>query len=563
MLDLCVALRPASLVHHAPQVIRLGRVSSLSYALLHLVGAVVADLRVALLEIPSIAVVITIELLIVRMVRVVGQVLRQGCRKQSLILYTFFAEDDVRPNSGGWLGFGVLRRRGFSLSRDWRVGNVAILEICRIAREAEKIGYRAVKLEARLLAAVEAAEVLGPSYAAHGIYRARRINKTNRKSGFPPVHKKLRSKQNKTQGNAAARMILMNVKLLVTGKKFCPERSANNGFRDQASCPGALTRKTTRPPDVNRFLHLLPATRRTRKREDPPGGDIVIPSANIAEFLKGELLVPRLDDAKPWLWLCGRPMPPRPLHHQLALRREIIITEDPGLHLVWSPGRIFLKPVPEWLLCAAFFAEHVTGELAPRARGFLFTYCALVANKSDFRIAIDKGLLPPDMEWSDWKARAGDIATNHDARQVSPRYWYGELRLDRLNKVFKYRLGQLRGYSSIDGPSLYMDMFYDNFAILAAALTYTIVVLTAMQVGLGVDRLKSDSVFQNASYGFTIFSIISPLAGALAAVLLAVPIFCNNWIETKRYRTDRLELDFAEGGVEILGDKGCWRDAGS
>lgn len=56
---------PAALVHHAAEMVGLGRVPSLPYALLDLVLALVADLRVALLEIPSIAVVVSIELLVV------------------------------------------------------------------------------------------------------------------------------------------------------------------------------------------------------------------------------------------------------------------------------------------------------------------------------------------------------------------------------------------------------------------------------------------------------------------------------------------------------------------
>lgn len=35
------------------------------------------------------------------------------------------------------------------------------------------------------------------------------------------------------------------------------------------------------------------------------------------------------------LWYAGRPGNIRPLHHQRVLRRELILTEDPRLHLVW------------------------------------------------------------------------------------------------------------------------------------------------------------------------------------------------------------------------------------
>ncbi len=106
----------------------LGRVASLSYAILHRVGAVVADLRVALFEIPSITVVISIELLVVWVGRVVRQVLRQGGCEEALVLETRFTKDDFRVDSGRWLVFGVLRGRGFSLRRDGGVCNIAMLE---------------------------------------------------------------------------------------------------------------------------------------------------------------------------------------------------------------------------------------------------------------------------------------------------------------------------------------------------------------------------------------------------------------------------------------------------
>lgn len=88
--------------------IRLGRVASLAYALLDLVGALVADLRVALLEIPAIAVVISIELFVVGVGRVVGQVLRQAGREEALVFEAYFAKDNVWLDSGGGLGFGIL-----------------------------------------------------------------------------------------------------------------------------------------------------------------------------------------------------------------------------------------------------------------------------------------------------------------------------------------------------------------------------------------------------------------------------------------------------------------------
>ncbi|OTA67904.1 hypothetical protein K449DRAFT_388700 [Hypoxylon sp. EC38] len=290
------------------------------------------------------------------------------------------------------------------------------------------------------------------------------------------------------------------------------------------------------------FTALFPASHRTRH------DDITIPQPS-PEFLERELLVERLNNIQDWLWVCGRPMPPRALHHQVLNSRDIAITEDPELHLVWSKNRIFLKPIPLYLLEPDFWTAHINHnrKVADCARGFLFSYTALIAYQSDFNIAKEKGLLPSEVTWEAWKELSKDILQNHCYAAINPRYWYGELRLSRLNKVYRLRKGYvLRGYSRVGSYAIYADLIRDNFAGLATILGYVVIVLTAMQVGLGVERLQSDEAFQNASYGFTVFSIIAPLIASVGIALVVLVMFVSNWIVTKDYEGKR----FSEMGVE-------------
>ncbi|KAI0833054.1 hypothetical protein F5Y06DRAFT_307384 [Hypoxylon sp. FL0890] len=308
--------------------------------------------------------------------------------------------------------------------------------------------------------------------------------------------------------------------------------------------------------EIQDFTALLPASHRTKH------DDIIAPQPN-SEILARELLVERLNDVQDWLWVCGRPMPPRALRYRTQLSscrnpsfdyqvlnsRDIAITEDPGLHLVWSKNRIFLKPIPLYLLEPDFWSAYIIHDrkLADCARGFLFSYTALIAYHSDFSIAKEKGLLPAEVTWEGWKALTKEILQNHCYASVNPRYWYGELRLSRLNKVYRFRKGfVLRGYSRVGFYAVYADLIRDNFAALATVLGYVVIVLTAMQVGLGVDRLQSDEAFQNASYGFTVFSIIAPLVASVGVALMVVIMFISNWIVTKDYEGKR----FSEMGVE-------------
>ncbi|KAK0757533.1 hypothetical protein N5P37_010260 [Trichoderma harzianum] len=305
--------------------------------------------------------------------------------------------------------------------------------------------------------------------------------------------------------------------------------------------------------DAAQLARILPATARSGRDE------IFGPTSDLQEFLQQELFVRKINAVQDWLWACGRPMPPRPLHHQRVLSRDIIVTENPELHLIWGPQGIHLKPLPEYLLDSYFWKQHILSnanqehtELEQCARGFLFSYCALIGHYSDFRIARENGLLPDAVTWEYWKILSSQILQQHRYSTVNPRYWYGELRLGRLNKIYRFRKGHLlRGYSRISGYAIYGDLIRDNFASLITVLGYVVIVLTAMQVGLATDKLVSNSAFQAASYGLTIFSIIAPLISAVAILFFVSIWVISNWRATKNFEKRR----FVEMGVEPF-----WRD---
>ena len=46
--------------------------------------------------------------------------------------------------------------------------------------------------------------------------------------------------------------------------------------------------------------------------------------------------------------------------------------------------------------------------------------------------------------------------------------------------------------------------------------------LTAIQVGLAKDRLQTNTPFQQASYGFTVFAILEPICAFSLVILAAV-----------------------------------------
>ncbi|PGH33835.1 hypothetical protein GX50_03314 [[Emmonsia] crescens] len=294
--------------------------------------------------------------------------------------------------------------------------------------------------------------------------------------------------------------------------------------------------------------------------------DLVAPSYDYMACIEKELDLQRLNKIFEWLWVVGRPMPPRALHYQLLLNREIFITEHMDMHLVWTEGRVFLKPIPRFLLEPHFWTEYLScregckclhheggvgipgnaqecphRKLRKSALGFLYSYAALISHESDFYIAKDKRLLPAEEEgltWQGWRTFVEQLDTAHIYPNIIPRFIYGELRLSRLNKIYRFtQYPFLGGYTRHWHE--YKTFFRDNFTWLASATVYVAIVLTAMQVGLETKALTGNAAFQSASYGFTVFSILGPLAATGSIFLAFFYLFVNNLVVALAYEKKR------------------------
>lgn len=308
-------------------------------------------------------------------------------------------------------------------------------------------------------------------------------------------------------------------------------------------------------------IPLLPATYRHRHKIQ------VVSSTSPSPFLEYDLDVSRLNIVHQWLWLVGLPTSPRPLHYQLLKRREIVLSEQLDLHLVWSPARIFIKPLPRYLLSIEFWQAHIcpSPHLYETALGFLLSYVALIERESDFRLATTiYGLIPPETKWSDWLIFAEQVLSSSQGMTplsstassepqkspspstlephppVNPRFYYGELRLGRLNWIYRLCLGKPRGYLS--GCTTYGAFVRENLNSLITLFAYTTIVLSAMQVGLGTQFLADDYAFGMASYVFSVFSILFPLLALLAILLVLGFIFVVNLLRTLAIRRKRRKL---------------------
>ncbi|ORY70346.1 uncharacterized protein BCR38DRAFT_104995 [Pseudomassariella vexata] len=109
------------------------------------------------------------------------------------------------------------------------------------------------------------------------------------------------------------------------------------------------------------------------------------------DFLSQEFFSDDLDRMADKLWWMSKQDSRNisPLHRQLVKRRTVIITEDPKLHLVWIYDRIFIKPLPRYIMSYAFWQDYLcndkNNDISKRTRihraalGYLRTYYYLSA----------------------------------------------------------------------------------------------------------------------------------------------------------------------------------------
>lgn len=208
------------------------------------------------------------------------------------------------------------------------------------------------------------------------------------------------------------------------------------------------------------------------------------------------------------------------------------MVENPHLHLVWYYDRIFIKPIPPYLLSHAFwqYLEYADQDLLRTAAGFLRTYAYLIQYESDFKKAqsSELRLIPKDDGEKEitFERFATFIATfaKVDDAQVTPRYHYGELRLSRLNLWAPVLFGKLTFHHINAQWSVFLTKF---FAFALAAFLVLTTILNAMQVELAIQSIS------NTSDSWNVFAQVSRWFSVL--VLLAVRKPCI-WILILRNR---------------------------
>lgn len=244
------------------------------------------------------------------------------------------------------------------------------------------------------------------------------------------------------------------------------------------------------------------------------------------EPLQMSLQDDELETMHKWLWYAGRKGNISPLHHQKVIRREIILTERARLHLVWSEGRICIQRLGDELLNWTYFSEVVCQDtrLYQAATGFLLSYARLIGYPSDLEIAQNTGLVSKSITWHTWQSFRNDVLHHLTGRDVHDRYEYGELRLDRLNQI--YRMKGL-GLTYFNVHRDYSSYFSANYMTLVAFFALVSVALSAMQVMSGIDGVPT--AIATTSYRFAVATLLT-LGGCCTGLLaLYVGLYVWNW----------------------------------
>ncbi|KAI0102511.1 hypothetical protein GGR51DRAFT_285522 [Nemania sp. FL0031] len=282
--------------------------------------------------------------------------------------------------------------------------------------------------------------------------------------------------------------------------------------------------------------HSAPGPAKTYLPGDPR---LQFTDREIGKRLRTEYITEDLDKLAPHLWLMTTQSSTNIacLTEQIVRGRKIVISENPGLHLVWINDRIFLKPLPEYLLSHAFWEHFLLSNNSPidgptrteirgAALGFLRSYAYLIQHNSDFTLATrdEAALIPKNISFADF-IQCMEQCQRVEDQFVSQRYKFGELRLTRLNFWVTIFLFKSRYHLVEWQYGAYFAQYYGPLLFIFAAFT---LLLSSMQVVLAAQPVLGDDssswlIFASVSRGFSIFTIFLT-ALVMAGLLLILVI---------------------------------------
>ena len=271
--------------------------------------------------------------------------------------------------------------------------------------------------------------------------------------------------------------------------------------------------------------HLTEFQLKSRNETDPypeiPGQPLLSVSEDekVLDFLACDLRHDHLNTLYPIFWLVSTQKSDHisALHEQIVRGRTVVVTEDPGLHLLWYYDRVFIKPLPPYLTSHAFWKEFLcresSADLRKAALGYVRSYCYLIKSQSDFNVAEEKKLIAEGVNAKDLLRFLHSFKSVSDD-EVTLRYKYGELRLSRINFYIKFYERRLF-YKQMQWQ--YSDYINTFVAPLVFTFALVSVALSAMQVVLAAQQPNV-----NQTHGWQKFTSVSQWSAVVFLILIAM-----------------------------------------
>lgn len=251
----------------------------------------------------------------------------------------------------------------------------------------------------------------------------------------------------------------------------------------------------------------------------------------VHRFLCVFLDLSRFNSIRKLLWLIAVPGAPRSLYYQKLLRREIVIAEELDLHLVWAKSRVFIKPLPDFLLNYDFWEKHISRQpqLHRAASGLLYSYCGLIRFRHDLQMAQEYRLINTNVDYRAWTEFTRAVLSSldpNDMETMEKRFRYGELRLNRLDTIYRYSPQEFSVSSMLQGfPHALSESYVpymDQYNNAVSAFGVIVIILSAFNLSLSAHSKNPDPDLQQAAYGFAIFAIT--LCALLTGLFIVLPI---------------------------------------
>jgi len=281
----------------------------------------------------------------------------------------------------------------------------------------------------------------------------------------------------------------------------------------------------------------------------------------VSAFLHREFACPSIQSLYPHMhWVASRDGGHiDALHHNLVKGRQIVVTEDPELHVVWYRKTIWIKPLPRCLFDQGFWESHLAESKSTTDRsssrrdviGFMRTYASLIQHESDFLLAQEYRLLPKeDISYLSLRELLEPYRLKPD-EAVSLRYHYGQIRLSRLNWATRLFQPSVRHEKGFLGRLYYHQLYWDTSDFIQAYITPFVfvfatlsVILSAMQVVLAAETVDANiwRAFARASWGFSVFVLVTIVGCMGLLVVIVVWIFAAQIIFGSRKQRNLREI---------------------